>query len=314
MRTLTILLTAATLLAASSAAADDTPTMADIAPHIQAQEWDEALPLLKRVVEAEPDNGQAVFYLAYATHASGDIKAALKLHQRAATFDNFRPIATYNIACAHALLGHEDQAIAALKKAIAGGFGNLEQVEGDGDFDSLRDHAEFKAILAGLRKAAEPVGDLIDLASLPPERRFDFFAGTWDVQSTNGQHRVTAGQILDNRVLQINGPNFASLITYVPTLKVWKWTWVSNRGHHDVLVGGLDHGRMVLVQKVLRDRPNMIGRTIFSNISQGSFEMDWAVSADDGKTWQREYHGRYVRARVAPSGGTSGGAAAQASH
>lgn len=310
MRTLSILLTAVSLLAVSTATADDTPTLADVQPHIQAQQWDKALPLLKQVVENEPDNGQAMFFLAYATHAGGDIKAALKLHKKAATFDAFRPIATYNIACAHALLKQEDQAIAALNDAIAAGFGNLEQVEGDSDFDSLRDNPKFKAIVAGLRKASEPVGDLIDLASLPAERQFDFYAGSWTVHANGGETVVTAEQILNNRVLQINGPTFASLITYVPTLKTWKWTWVSNAGHHDVLEGGLDsHGQLVLVQKVLRDRPNMIGRTIFSKISPGSFEMDWAVSADEGKTWRREYHARYVR-NSSSSG--SGAAAAKA--
>ena len=283
------------LFVAAAAVADGLPSQAEISAHIQAQEWTQAQSKLEKVVAAQPENAQAVFFLAYATHMNGDIEAALPLHKRAAKFDAFRPVATYNIACAHALLGQDDKAIKALDQAVAAGFNSLEQIEGDPDFKKLHDKPGFKAVLAKIRKKNAPVGNAIDLAKLDAERQFDFYAGDWTVRANGTEFDVEVEQILNGRVLQINGPNFASLITYVPTLKTWKWTWVSNAGHHDVLVGGREGDKLVLIQKVLRDRPNHIGRTIFSKISEGSFELDWAVSADEGKTWQREYHARYER-------------------
>jgi adenylate cyclase len=57
----------------------------------------------------------------------------------------------YNIACAYSVLGDSDDALAMLDRAVQHGRGNLEWIEHDPDFDSLRSDSRFDAILDRIR-------------------------------------------------------------------------------------------------------------------------------------------------------------------
>ncbi|MGE5679782.1 MAG: TPR end-of-group domain-containing protein [Bacillota bacterium] len=61
----------------------------------------------------------------------------------------------YNLACAYALNGDKDQAIALLNNLLDKGQGL--DAENDGDFSSIRDTKEFKVILERIKKAKTPV-------------------------------------------------------------------------------------------------------------------------------------------------------------
>eukprot|EP01119_Soliformovum_irregulare_P006840 TRINITY_DN19258_c0_g1_i1.p1 TRINITY_DN19258_c0_g1~~TRINITY_DN19258_c0_g1_i1.p1 ORF type:complete len:357 (-),score=109.04 TRINITY_DN19258_c0_g1_i1:134-1204(-) len=56
------------------------------------------------------------------------------------------PLALYNLACAEALLGSSQDAIAHLRSAIDNGYENFAHMEKDSDLDSLRNLAEFQAL------------------------------------------------------------------------------------------------------------------------------------------------------------------------
>jgi C-terminal processing protease CtpA/Prc len=53
----------------------------------------------------------------------------------------------YNFACALALGGNKEQALATLEKLVARGYANADQLLGDTDLVSLRDEARFKAVI-----------------------------------------------------------------------------------------------------------------------------------------------------------------------
>ncbi len=68
----------------------------------------------------------------------------------------------YNVACMHALLDGKDEAFKNLSAAIdAGGFGgNLaDQIEGDDDFDTLRDDPRYGKMIEKARSMASKGGD-----------------------------------------------------------------------------------------------------------------------------------------------------------
>ena len=82
--------------------------------------------------------GEEWYRYGYALHVTGNLQRALAAHERATDFPKVAPSAAYNLACAHALLGHPDEAFAALDRAVGLGFRGLAQMEGDPDLASLR--------------------------------------------------------------------------------------------------------------------------------------------------------------------------------
>lgn len=103
----------------------------------------------------DPTDAQAAFRAAYAWHMAGDYERAIAAHKRAAEFEQFRPAAFYNLACAQALTGKHDDAIISLTAAIDAGFDRIELMEEDSDLDSLRNRGDFKAAIARARSIAQ---------------------------------------------------------------------------------------------------------------------------------------------------------------
>ena len=67
----------------------------------------------------------------------------------------------YNTACAHALLGHEKEALDFLERSVEAGFVNFDHIERDTDLDSLRGTDVYKDLLA---RRAELVKKAMDRA------------------------------------------------------------------------------------------------------------------------------------------------------
>ena len=53
----------------------------------------------------------------------------------------------YNLACAHALAGHKDEAFAWLDKAFANGFDSWGLIRSDADLDDIRYDPRFRKYL-----------------------------------------------------------------------------------------------------------------------------------------------------------------------
>lgn len=141
------------------AAREDGPTIQEAQELQRAERWEEAAAAWGAVVEREPMNGQAVFNLGYCLHVAGRLDEALKVHKRAAGFDEYRGIALYNAGCAHALMGDADEAIKALTDSQAMGF-SLQNAFEDSDLDSLHGDPRFEALLARSQSAPGVIGKL----------------------------------------------------------------------------------------------------------------------------------------------------------
>ena len=78
---------------AYAAGSDDPPKAADPAElvaakkHVQAENYKEAIPLLKKVVAAQPQNANALNLLAYSQRKSDDLKASLANYKKALAVD-----------------------------------------------------------------------------------------------------------------------------------------------------------------------------------------------------------------------------------
>ena len=88
---------------------------------------------------------------------SGDAEKAIPHLERAlaVAHDLTAPIragVTYNLACAHARLGHEEIAVARLVESEEMVAGALARAQADSDFDAIRESKRFREAVGGARK------------------------------------------------------------------------------------------------------------------------------------------------------------------
>jgi hypothetical protein len=138
-------------LFAQDAAADLTRLRQEANAALKAKDFDTAAAAFKKITTADPKDGQAWQLLGYSLHVAGKLDEALPAHTKAAEFPKFAPVATYNIACVHALKGNADEAFAWLEKCVAGGFADVDQLTGDEDFKTLRSDPRYAKIEAAMK-------------------------------------------------------------------------------------------------------------------------------------------------------------------
>jgi tetratricopeptide (TPR) repeat protein len=113
-----------------------------------ARDWPAAALLWREIVAANPVEGRYWERLATALFRAGDYRAAIPAYEKSVELGSGRPANNvYNIACAYALLGDRDKAFAALEKALAMGFLNLDGLRADPDLASLRDDPRFARLV-----------------------------------------------------------------------------------------------------------------------------------------------------------------------
>jgi len=80
---------------------------------------------------------------------SGDVvlfQNAKEILQRILKLSPNDIIALYNLACAESLLGNEDEALENLEKAIDAGYGDVNHMKSDRDFNNIRNTEGFKKL------------------------------------------------------------------------------------------------------------------------------------------------------------------------
>ena len=84
----------------------------------------------------------------------GDHALAVRLLERHLQHHPNDAIMLYNAACAHALLGHRDESADYLRKSVQAGLRDVQQIKGDPDLATIRDHPTFKEIVARVEWSA----------------------------------------------------------------------------------------------------------------------------------------------------------------
>lgn len=106
---------------------------------------------LERQLAIDPQDGRA---LQLATVQAARLGNRARSRELAARALSVRPDAFatfYNVACAYAVLGDREEALEMLDRAVKQGRGNLEWIEQDPDFDTLRGDPRFESIVNRLR-------------------------------------------------------------------------------------------------------------------------------------------------------------------
>ena len=107
------------------------------------QKFSEAESVLRKATTAHADKPGPWYLLGYALHGQQRYDEAMPMYEKAADFPRVRVNSLYNMACIHSLQNRPDEAFAKLDEAIAAGFQNFGQMQGDSDFDNIRNDPRF---------------------------------------------------------------------------------------------------------------------------------------------------------------------------
>ncbi len=86
---------------------------------IEANDWEAAEQMLQRIVQQEPDQAEAHFYLGVVQAHQGRISEAARHWERAAALDPTEPNTAWNLALAYRTLGQREKAIEQLQRYLS---------------------------------------------------------------------------------------------------------------------------------------------------------------------------------------------------
>jgi thiol-disulfide isomerase/thioredoxin len=187
---------------------------------MQQKNFDGAIAALEELIGAEPKHRQGLFLLAFATQmkaqaaTQANAKDAGPLYLKSAEWakklrtahpklnpneKNILVQSLYNEACAEALEGQVDKAVAALTDAIDAGWSDMEHINKDKDFDGIRKDPKFAALLKELPKKI--AGRSLDSAreQLAAQKPFDF-----DFSLPNLDGKTVAKKDFANKILIVD--------------------------------------------------------------------------------------------------------------
>jgi len=120
--------------------------------------------------------------LALFAYQRGDIEEALARTEEAHEVAPEDCIPLYNLACFHALLGHKEEALDWLEKAVEGGFYAPGKIASDPDLESLRNEPRYKAALAKAGElAAQRRAEDIVINSSKKGEAYKLYMQAWEV-------------------------------------------------------------------------------------------------------------------------------------
>lgn len=100
------------------------------------------------ILDRRPNHAEALELAANRFTELGYYHDGLRLDQRLARLRPGDPGVLYNLACSLALLGRNDEALAALSRAIDGGYDNHRHMASDRDLENLHDDPRFAELVA----------------------------------------------------------------------------------------------------------------------------------------------------------------------
>src|SRR6266700_442295 len=112
-----------------------------------------AIESINRHLELHAEEARALSLGAIILARLGEVKRSKQWNERAMSLAPDDDAILYNASCVFAVLGEEDQALAGLQRAIEAGLAGGDWVSQDPDWERLRDHPRFQALVQRLRRS-----------------------------------------------------------------------------------------------------------------------------------------------------------------
>lgn len=297
-----IALSLATSIAfARTAPADPT---ARAAAAFAAKDWSTAERLYGELLDDPGQKGQAAFRQAVARLYLGKVAEARAGLDRAEK-EGYKPPAAiaYRRACAEALEGKNDRAVAELEKAVAGGFSQIALLDSEPLLARLRADPGFLKVREGIDRQAHPCR--YDARY----RAFDFWVGEWDVRPSGAPDSAPPSEnivtlefdtcVVMEHWTSTGGGTGSSFNMFDSTRNAWFQTWVDASGGWHEYKGAPDATGNLLLQGETPGAPGQPARvptklTLFP-LGPDTVRQLAEVSLDGGKSWTTTYDLTYKR-------------------
>jgi tetratricopeptide (TPR) repeat protein len=298
---LLLCLAGASSLQAAPPAPDAQAQSADA--YFSKQDWPDAEKAYAAIVVAEPGNGKAWFRLGVSRQSQGKFKEAVDAYLKAEAIGH-NPVVMFNLATACARLGDKDDALGWLEKAVGAGFSQVQQAKSDPDLATLRGDPRYQAALDKMEALAHPC------ETSPQARQFDFWVGSWEVRTPDGQlagtnqiQRILSGCVLLENWKGVRGGSGKSLNAFNQYTGKWQQTWVDDAGDITEFVDGEYKDQVMRFRAETRsaDGKSRLRRLSFFNLGADKVRQFSEQSTDGGKTWSTEYDLTYTRVVEAAS-------------
>jgi tetratricopeptide (TPR) repeat protein len=240
---------------------------------------------------------QEYFQLGITRHDAGDYAAARDALEKARELKHPAPILLpLRLARTYARLGEREKAFEHLKTAIDRGYGQVEQLNAENDFLTLREDPRWAGLVASARLNQHPC------RNAPEYRQFDFWLGEWDVEA-NGQKiaRSSIQLILDECVIfenyEATGYSGKSLTAWDAGEQRWEQHYTDTAGGSRSFTGKFENGKLVMLTEFEQQGAKVMTRMTYSKEGPDRVRQYLETSLDGGKTWAAGYDGMYVRRR-----------------
>jgi adenylate cyclase len=111
-----------------------------------------AIESINKHLELYPEEARAFNLGAIILARLGEVERAKQWNERAMSLAPDDDAILYNASCVFAVLGEEDRALAGLQRAIEAGLAGGDWVSHDPDWERLRDHPRFQALVQRLAR------------------------------------------------------------------------------------------------------------------------------------------------------------------
>lgn len=263
-----------------------------------AGQTDVAISKLMQILGEAPNDGATYYQLGtLQMDNGGDVFDAISSFERAGELE-FQPLGVaYRLSRLYARTGRNDAALEQLEIMAGGGFGLLNLVEGQSDYDSIQDDPRFNAALNSIRTARFPCA--------ADERRhsFDFWIGEWTVKQ-NGQFAGNSSvqPILGHCTIfeqweSASGTFGKSFNYYDPAFDHWRQIWIGDTGSIIEFTGEARDGGIFYTAETVDTVDGSIThhKFEFTVVGEDGVRQYWETSTDGKESWQSIWDGRYER-------------------
>lgn len=285
---------AALLLTTGAASADE---RADAMQALTDSNYEEAVALYSKLVEADGTDGESRYRLGTALMGAGQPAAAAGQFEAASELGYQTMGADYRLARIYASQGDQQRALAKLDAIAGAGFPSITLIEDEPDFASLRGTTGYANALATIRSNRYPCREAVE------RRGFDFWVGNWDVTSAGqaagkSEVRLILGDcVVFENWEGVSGMSGKSFNFYDAGYDRWRQIWVDDTGSVIEFTGRIVDGEM---RYTATTRDPASGeetrhKLTFTQNEDGTVRQLWEQAAGDDEQWQVAFDGRYTR-------------------
>lgn len=270
-----------------------------------AQAWGPAAEAYAPLSGDAPTDGRFWYRYGSSLHQTGRIEEAIRAYETAESIGP-NPFVRYNLACAMASRGQNDEALAWLDKAAAAGFNQLAMMEADPELAPVRNDKRYVALRTAMDRTIHPcVHD-------STYRQLDFWIGDWNVTGPGGRpagrshvERILGDCVIFENWTDFGGSSGKSFNTIDPVTREWRQTWVSDRGTLHEYRGAFEDGAM-RYRRESKDAAGqvMLHRMTFFPLGADRVRQLGESSTDGGASWSVTFDLEYQR--EAGAGGAGG--------